>query len=89
MIVQMNQAVFHKLNKLFRNAHAIAKHARPFTDFQWMADLDEAKGINCGKTYLNDKNCRVLNRLCTFNCTNRNSKGLGSDGKSTVFNCTF
>ena len=60
MIVQMNQAVFHKLNKLFRNAHVIAKYARPFIDFQWMADLDEAKGIDLEKTYLNDKNCRVF-----------------------------
>ena len=60
IIVQMNQAMFQKLSKLFRNAHAIAKHARLFANFQWMADLDEAKGIDLGKTYLNDKNCRVF-----------------------------
>ena len=29
----MNRAVFDKLAKLFRNAHAIAKNNRPFSDY--------------------------------------------------------
>ena len=38
-IQKMNRAVFDKLDKLFRNAHAIAKNNRPFSDYVWMATL--------------------------------------------------
>ncbi len=37
---------------LFRNSHAIAKHNMPLTDYNWMADLDKAKGLDIGRTYL-------------------------------------
>jgi hypothetical protein len=55
---QLNSAVFKKLNILFRNAHAIAKNSRPLRDFNWMATLDEKKGIQVGETYRNDKSCK-------------------------------
>ena len=37
------------------NVHAIVKHRRPFTDYVWMCELDEKKGIDIGRTYRNDK----------------------------------
>ena len=44
-----------RLRLLFRNAHACATHARPYTDYIWQCDLDAAKGIDIGNTYRNDK----------------------------------
>lgn len=40
---------------LMRNAHAIAKQNRPFTDYVWLTKLDAAKGLEIGSTYLNEK----------------------------------
>eukprot|EP00731_Ephydatia_muelleri_P019715 Em0012g540a len=50
--VQMSQ-----LALLFRNANAIAKARRPFTDMEWMCDLDEEKGLDVGMSYRTDKKC--------------------------------
>ena len=38
---------------LFRNAHAFAKHKKSISDYNWLCDLDEAKGLTLGKTYRN------------------------------------
>ena len=57
-IQKMNRAVFDKLDKLFRNAHAIAKNNRPFSDYVWMATLDERKGLFLGETYWSEKACK-------------------------------
>ena len=48
------------MDKLFRTAHAIAKKGRPFTDYVWMCDLDEMKGIDIGKTYRNHTQVRCF-----------------------------
>ncbi|XP_062589081.1 zinc finger protein 862-like [Saccostrea cucullata] len=37
----------------FRNIHAIIKHNRSISDFDWMNSLDEAKGMQHGSTYNN------------------------------------
>ncbi|XP_014675882.1 PREDICTED: zinc finger protein 862-like [Priapulus caudatus] len=55
MIQNMNEATMSRLEKLFHNAHALALAGRPYTDFVWMAKLDQAKGLDVGSTYLNDK----------------------------------
>ena len=57
---KINQEAFDRLVNLFRNAHAIAYHSRPFKDFTWMCNLDEKKGVNVGCTYRNDKQCKVF-----------------------------
>ena len=57
-IQKMNRAVFNKVDKLFRNAHSIAKNNRPFSDYVWMATLDERKGLILGQTYRNEKACK-------------------------------
>ena len=56
-LLSLNKADMTRLDLLFRNAHAIAVNSRPFSDFQWMAKLDEKKGLPVGKTYRNDKQC--------------------------------
>ena len=55
-MAQLGKATFDKMCKLFMNAHAIARHSRPYTDFVWMWTLDDMKGIQIGNTYRND-NC--------------------------------
>ena len=51
------QAQVSQLALLFRNAHAIAKAGRPFTDMEWMCALDEKKGLDVGMSYRTDKKC--------------------------------
>src|SRR5215469_14452004 len=63
-----------KLEKLFRNAHALAKKARPFSDFTWMCQLDKIKRLDVGSTYQNDKACaEFIDSIakCEFNKTAR------------------
>lgn len=44
-----------RLSYLVRNAHACAKRNRPLSDYVWLAKLDQAKGLEMGNTYLNDR----------------------------------
>ncbi|XP_052222662.1 zinc finger protein 862-like isoform X2 [Dreissena polymorpha] len=44
----------NKLCYLFRNVHAIAKNNRPISDYKWLCELDIAKQIEIGSTYIND-----------------------------------
>ena len=60
---KMNQAQFKKLCIQFHTAHALAKKARPFADFVWMCDLDQAKSVDIGNTYRSDKQ---LHTLCHY-----------------------
>ena len=62
------------MDKLFRTARAIAKKGRPFTDFAWMCELNEMKGLEITVIILrraaslalllrlNDKNSRMSSR---------------------------
>jgi hypothetical protein len=38
------------MTNLFRNVHALIKKRCPFTDFIWMCELDEIKGVGIGET---------------------------------------
>lgn len=46
-----------RLRLLFRNAHAISAHNRPFKDFCWMTELNRANGLDVGQTYVNEYAC--------------------------------
>ena len=59
-IDQLGKATFDKMCKFFRNAHTIARHSRPYTDFVWMCKLDDMKGVQIGNTYINDKQCAMF-----------------------------
>ena len=54
----MNRAHCEKMDKLFCTTHAIAKKGKPFTDFAWMCDLDEMKGLDISQTYRNHTQAR-------------------------------
>ena len=56
----LNKHVFARLTVLFRNAHALAKTRRPFTDFTWLCELDEKKGTDIGTTYRSDKQAQTF-----------------------------
>ena len=61
-IQMLNKSSFDKLENLFRTAHGIAKNCRPYTDFQWICEVDEKKGVVIGNTYRSDKSCREFIR---------------------------
>ena len=58
MLMKLNQKTIEQMKILFRSTHALAKHGRPFSDFQWLCSLDEAKGLKLGTAYRNDKRCK-------------------------------
>ncbi|XP_069134264.1 zinc finger protein 862-like [Argopecten irradians] len=60
VVSMMHKSTLAKLSILFRNAHAIGKNGRPFTDYTKMCQLDQAKGLDIGNTYLNDKSCQAF-----------------------------
>lgn len=55
ILVSLNKNISERLNILFRNAHFIAKEARPYRDYVVISQLDKAKGLDVGETYLNDE----------------------------------
>ncbi|KAK0135054.1 Zinc finger protein 862 [Merluccius polli] len=61
-LVKLPEATKEKMAILFRTSHAIAKNARPFSDFKWMCNLDEKKGLKVGKTYRNEVECRLFTK---------------------------
>jgi hypothetical protein len=40
----------NRMTNLFSNVHALIKKRHPFTDFIWMCELDEIKGVGIGET---------------------------------------
>lgn len=52
--------MFTRLTHLFRTAHAVVINNMPYTHFSWICQLDQKKGLDIGKTYLNDKSFRVF-----------------------------
>ena len=48
-----------KMKKLYNVSYFIAKHERPFSDFEELCKLHVKNGLSLGETYINDKGCRV------------------------------
>ncbi len=59
---QLNQQHMSKMQILFRNAQALAKYRKPFRDYSWLCQLDEAKGLTMGNTYRSKDACRTFVR---------------------------
>ena len=51
--LSMNKQILDRLTILFLTVHAINIQARPSTDYCWLTDLDEVKGLNVGTSYQN------------------------------------
>jgi hypothetical protein len=56
----LNSENFEKLNKMFRTCHAMVKNNRPLSDFVWLYQLDEMKGMNVGQTYRNVTSAKMF-----------------------------
>ena len=56
--ISLNQKVVKILGTMFRNVHALVKKNKGLTDFEWMCELDEIKGVDIGKKYRNRKKAR-------------------------------
>ncbi|KAJ8300350.1 hypothetical protein KUTeg_021869, partial [Tegillarca granosa] len=83
---QLNKAEYDKVSLRFRNAHAIAKHDKSFKDFIWLCNLDEAKGLDTGVTYKNDKSARLFVKHIANVETEKNKSFLS---KSLYFSITI
>ena len=71
IISSLNKETLEKLTRLFRTCHALALHSGPYSDYLWQGELDEAKGINLGKTYRTNqifnserRSIRVVEYVC-------------------------
>lgn len=51
----LKQAERHRVAYLFRNVHAVGKQNCPISDYKWLCELDHAKNLDIGNTYVNDK----------------------------------
>jgi hypothetical protein len=60
IVLALNESAIKRMTILFRNVHALVKMRRPFTDFKWMLELDEKKGLDVGQTYRNDKEAQIF-----------------------------
>jgi hypothetical protein len=58
IIQTLNKDIFIKLDKMFRNCHALVVKNRPLSDYEWMCQLDETKIIILGKTYRNNESVK-------------------------------
>jgi len=54
-----------KLRLLFRNSHVDAKHKKSISDYKWLCDLDEPKGLTLGRTYRNINSCTTFIKYIT------------------------
>jgi hypothetical protein len=45
---------------MFRNCHALVVKNRPLSDYEWIYQLDETKGIILGKTYRNTESVKTF-----------------------------
>jgi hypothetical protein len=61
------------MTNLFRNVHALIKKRQPFTDFIWMCEPDEIKGVDIGETYRNEKQVVNSAHYITFYLQRRRS----------------
>lgn len=60
MIKKMKETTIHRLEHLFKKAHAMAKQCWPFTDYVWLCQLDNAKGLDIGTSYQNNCTAQVF-----------------------------
>ena len=52
---------------LFRNAYAVLKRGKPWTDYEFLCELDIVKGLEIGKTYLNRNSGMQFGRAICVN----------------------
>ncbi|KAJ8303781.1 hypothetical protein KUTeg_018704 [Tegillarca granosa] len=88
---KLKDAEIGRLRYLVRNVHAVIKGNRPLTDFNWLCELDKAKGLDLGDTYLNSQAALILTsniadseREKTINMLGNNFYGIMMDGSTDI-----
>ncbi len=81
IICDLNNDVLSKLRKLFLTCHSLALHNRPFTDYQWVCELDKAKGCDIGCTYNNSSSAKQF----TAAIANHERQQLADDIDGKIF----
>ncbi len=81
IIKNLTKAHSEKLSILFRTCHGIAATNRPFSDYVAICELDKAKGLDIGDTYVNEKAAKVFTEFIAKVETN----DLAEDIKGTSF----
>ena len=56
--LSLNKSLIPKLQYLFQTVHALNVKARPYSDYIWMIELDEGKGIQLGEKYRSAFACK-------------------------------
>ena len=59
---------------LFTNAFAVLKHEKPWTDYEFLCKLHIVKGLDIGKTYLNQNSGMQFGRAICTNILNEISQ---------------
>ena len=54
-LITLKTHVRRQMELKFRNIHAVVKYNRPFSDYEWLNDLDKAKGLDVDVTYTGRK----------------------------------
>ena len=55
--LHLNKFAMDRLRILFCTVHAINLQGWPVSDYHWMSELDETKGLNIGTVYWRSQNC--------------------------------
>ena len=55
--LSLNNLAMDRLTILFLTVHTINLQGWPASDYCWMSELDEVKGLNIGKVYQSSQKC--------------------------------
>ena len=55
--LSLNKLAMDRLTIWFHTVHAINLQGWPASDYCWMSELDEVKGLNIGKVYQSCQKC--------------------------------
>ena len=74
ILTAFSEAEKSSLMILFRNAFAVLKRGKPWTDYEFLCELDIVKGLDIGKTYLNRNSGMQFGRAICTNILNEMSQ---------------
>lgn len=56
-LAKVNQAEVERYEKLFNTAYAVAKHNRPFTEYNFLCEVQIKNGVQLGNGHLSRDAC--------------------------------
>lgn len=76
-LFSLQEADVRRFQTLFRNVHVVVKNNRLLRDYVWLCQLDKAKGIDLGETYL-DKKAAIVYTTAIIESEKRTVKSVDS-----------